>query len=114
LRIIAKPKTEFYGALSLFIQYHFEVEKLFDISPGSFSPPPKVFSSFVKLVPIYRNFDKNFENKLFEIIKITFSQRRKKIKNTLKNFGMKIDIDKRPEELSLEDFINLTKLCLGK
>ncbi len=93
--------------LSYLINYHFEVKELLVLPPNAFYPRPKVFSSFLKLLPKENFLEKTLEEKLFNIIKISFKNRRKKLKNIL-TFVPKEYENKRPEELSLDDFIKIT------
>lgn len=117
-RIVAKPCTKDYGRLSIITQALCDAKKMFDIKPESFIPPPKVMSSVVYIKP-----KQNIENinikKLGIITQTLFSQRRKKIKNAINlllkqniinsNSIMDIDLDKRAEELSVDEYINLSK-----
>jgi len=115
-RLAAKPSTSDYGRLSVMVQYHCDVESLFDVPPAAFYPPPKVTSSIVKLIPHkevkykvanYQNFEK--------LVKAAFSMRRKTLRNSLKSFikdedWQKIQVDPklRPEELSVEDYTRIS------
>jgi 16S rRNA (adenine1518-N6/adenine1519-N6)-dimethyltransferase len=92
--------------LSYLINYHFEIKELLVLPPSAFYPKPKVFSSFLKLLPKNNFLEKSLEEELFKIIKISFKNRRKKLKNILKLVPKEYE-NKRPEELSLNDFINL-------
>lgn len=117
-RIVAKPCTKDYGRLSIITQALCDAKKMFDIKPESFIPPPKVMSSVVYIKP-----KQNIENinikKLGIITQTLFSQRRKKIKNAIhlllkqniinSNSIINIDLDKRAEELSVDEYINLSK-----
>jgi len=113
-RICSSTKSKKYGIPSVLTQAFFKCEKLFDLSESEFDPPPKVQSSVIKLT---RNNIHNLgcdHNKFVQIVKMSFSQRRKKIKNALKNF-INLDnsdlsqiLSKRAEELSVSDFIKLT------
>lgn len=116
-RIIASPCTKSYGRLSIIVQALCDVKKAFDVKPTSFIPPPKVMSSVVYIKPKL-NQNINIE-KLSNITLVLFNQRRKKIKSAidllLKNNTIsaesieKLDLNKRAEELNLEDYIRLTK-----
>lgn len=115
-RIIAPPGKKDYGILSVLTQAYYTGSILFRIKPGSFNPPPKVDSAVIMLER-KENTNLGCNEKLFKsIVKITFNQRRKMIRNTLK--GMIIDtnilndefFNLRPEQLKLEDFINLTNI----
>ncbi len=88
------------------LNYHFEISELFTIPPNAFSPRPKVFSSFLKLIPKTSQFEKNFEDKLFKMIKIAFLNKRKKLKNVLKNIPKEYE-DKRAQDLTFQDFVKI-------
>lgn len=112
-RVIAPPGSKVYGIISVFIQayYHTEIVKV--LGPESFSPPPKVDSMVIRLT---RNdvTQLDCDETLFKrIVKQTFNQRRKMIRNTLKSFEIGEDFEsefltKRPEQLSVADFVKLT------
>jgi 16S rRNA (adenine1518-N6/adenine1519-N6)-dimethyltransferase len=121
-RMIAKKGSKDYGAFSCFLQYYTTAQVLFLIKKNSFFPAPKVDSSFMKLKirqsPAVRV---KHEKILFKIIRGAFNKRRKTLRNSLQGivspkkltlffdkFG--IDINIRPEQLSLEDFANLANL----
>ncbi len=115
-RLAAAPGSKAYGILSILIQLWYDVEYLFTVDENVFSPPPKVKSAVVRMK---RNKRKELEcdESLFKkIVKGTFNQRRKKLRNSIqqivgKNSTLLSDpiLDKRPEQLSIEDFIDLTK-----
>lgn len=118
-RICAVPGSKQYGKLSVMIHYRCAPEKLFDVAPESFEPPPKVTSSVLRLTPhpappvSIQRFD------LFEkVVTQSFSQRRKTLRNSLKPLlsaeqieCLGIDPGARPETLSLEAFASLSN-CL--
>jgi 16S rRNA (adenine1518-N6/adenine1519-N6)-dimethyltransferase len=121
-RIAALPGSKIYGSLSCFVQYYAHPELLFVIRKNSFFPVPKVDSAFLSLdfrpagpLNTYR------ERMLFKIIRASFNQRRKTLRNSLKNLVPRnkleaffaqnnVDQDVRPEDLSLEQFIKLSRL----
>ncbi len=112
-RMAARPSTPDYGRLSVMVQHHFRVERLFDVAPGSFRPPPKVDSSVVRLVPNGegRTVD---EDRLRRVVTAAFSHRRKTVANALAGLfdaaGLAragIDPSLRPENLGLEDYRRL-------
>jgi 16S rRNA (adenine1518-N6/adenine1519-N6)-dimethyltransferase len=117
LRIVARPRTSDYGRLSILCQYLTTATKLFDLPPGAFSPPPKVKSSIVHLVP--KNLSPENLQLLPYIERIThaaFGQRRKMIRTSLSSvlkqeqiIDNNIPVTARAEELSLEDYIQLAK-----
>lgn len=114
-RTAAVPRTKDYGILSVLIQAYYEVTYLFTVSENVFNPPPKVKSGVIRLV---RNVKKGLEGneELFKkIVKAGFNQRRKKLSNALKVLNIPEHmknhdfLDKRAEELSVEDFIVFTE-----
>lgn len=120
-RICAEVNSPQYGVLTLLVKIYAECEHLFDISPGSFFPQPKVTSSFIKITP--KKIKKNSFNEetLIKIIKSAFGQRRKKIINALATTGLskekikeallkaKINPGRRGEALTLDEFEELSK-----
>ncbi len=113
-RIIASPGNKEYGILSVLVQAYYTGKIIFRVKPGSFSPPPKVDSAVIKLER-KEKFTLDCNEALFKtIVKSTFNKRRKMIRNTLKSLVNDDEIlkdvffTKRPEQLSLEDFIALT------
>ena len=114
-RITAKPRSKNFGRLSVLIQYFFDSEILFDISANSFSPPPKIQSSFIKLTPKKKEGLK-FKNLINfkKVIKTAFQFKRKTLKNNFKdilneeNFNsIGINSQKRAEMLNIDDFVNI-------
>ena len=115
-RICSKPKSKKYGIISVLIQAYYNTEILFNVKKENFAPQPKVESSVIKLSRNNTKTLKCHEDKFRKIVKISFNQRRKKLKNSLKSEIIdlnKIDLDllnKRAEELSVENFVKLTNL----
>ena len=112
-RVVAPPGSKTYGILSVLLQAFYDCKRLFLVSRGSFNPPPKVDSAVILL---QRNkVDKlECDEVLFKrVVKMAFSQRRKMLRNTLKSLlneelqGKEI-YTKRPEHLTVQDFINIT------
>ena len=115
-RILAKVNSKEYGRLSILSNWKFEIKKLFDIKPSSFSPRPKVESSLL----LFKEKDKKFPLKdvknLEKITRILFNQRRKKIRKSI-NFIFKnnksiisqlsLDQDLRPQNLDIKTYCNL-------
>ncbi len=95
-RITAIPGSRDYSRLSVMMQLKFKVERKFDIPPSKFTPPPKVYSTVLRL----EKNDEVIPDGFDEFLKILFSQRRKKIRNIVRSemFG-----EKRPEELSIQE-----------
>ena len=115
-RICEKKGSKTYGILSVLVQAFYETEYLFTVSENVFTPPPKVKSGVLKLTR-KDNFRLECDEKLFfSVVKTAFNQRRKTLRNSLKSLnipdnkkGEKI-FDLRPEQLSVEDFIEITKM----
>jgi len=114
-RIVAKPGSRTYGVISVFTQAFFEGQVLFNVSPGSFIPPPRVMSAVIRLK---RNkTDKlDCDEAIFKtVVKNSFNQRRKMLRNTLKSLIkdellLKDELfTKRPENLSVEEFVGITQ-----
>ncbi len=113
-RIIASPGGKDYGVISVLTQAYYEGEYLFSVGNENFAPPPKVQSAVIRLIRKENPIE--CDGKLFKrIVKQAFSQRRKMLRNTLKQFfdseEMMADeyFMKRPEVLSVEEFVELTK-----
>ena len=114
-RICEKPGTKAYGILSVLCQTYFHTQYHFSVPPGVFSPPPKVDSGVLSLQrkeDLIIDFD---EKLLFKVVKTSFQQRRKTLRNSLKILNIPKLIledsifDLRPEKLSAVQFIELTK-----
>ena len=113
LRIAAKEGNKVYGVTSVLVQGFFEVEYLFDVQENSFTPPPKVKSGVLRLLPRKTKLDIKTEKHFFLVVKTAFNQRRKTLRNAVRNlFDATILEDgifnKRAEELSVEQFAALT------
>jgi 16S rRNA (adenine1518-N6/adenine1519-N6)-dimethyltransferase len=114
-RIAASPGTKAYGILSVLLQAWYSAEYLFTVEPEVFNPPPKVKSAVIRLT---RNETQELgcDEKLFkQIVKTTFNQRRKTLRNSIKPILGKecalteADLfNKRPEQLSVQQFVELT------
>jgi len=118
-RIIAKPKSKDYSSLSVFSSYYFSILKVRDLSGGNFMPNTLVQSTILKFTPHQiRQLDKHDEPLFFQLLKLSFKQKRKTLKNNLKDFidiefilsELKIKPSIRAEEVSLADFINIFNL----
>lgn len=115
VRIAEKPGSREYGILSVFLQAFYDIEYLFTVNEGVFNPPPKVKSAVVRLT---RNGVKQLDcdERLFtKVVKATFNQRRKTIRNSLRaGFGSLDDAEHeffplRPEVLGVNEFVSLTR-----
>jgi len=115
-RICESPGTKTYGILSVLTQAFYKAEYLFSVPPGVFHPPPKVDSGVLRLIR-KEDFKLKCDEKLFfKIVKTSFQQRRKTLRNSLKSFNLSDELkeqsvfSQRPEQLSVEDFVELTNL----
>ena len=127
-RIAEQPGSKTYGILSVLLQAWYDIEYLFTVGEGAFNPPPKVKSAVIRLRRNSRT-ELGCDEKLFKtIVKTGFNQRRKTLRNSLKplisdkavreawtpeqstDFLSNPVFELRPERLSVEDFIALTKL----
>ena len=112
-RIAAKNGNKIYGVISVLVQAFFTVEYLFEVNEQSFTPPPKVKSAVIMLKPKVQGVRLKDEKSFFLLVKTAFNQRRKKLRNAVKNlFDEKILLeeifDKRAEQLSVQEFAELT------
>jgi len=114
-RIAAPPGSRTYGILSVLLQAYYEIKILFHVPPGVFNPPPKVMSSVIRLV---RNNTVRLdcdERLFFAVVKRAFQNRRKTLRNALKDLHLPSEVyklgvmDKRAEQLSVADYAGLVK-----
>lgn len=116
-RICEAPGSKAYGILSVLTQAFYKAEYLFTVNENVFNPPPKVKSGVIRLTR-KENYTLPCDEKLFfSIVKTAFGQRRKTLRNSLKSFldskgALKENVifDKRPEALSVGEFISLTQM----
>ncbi|MGH8763267.1 MAG: 16S rRNA (adenine(1518)-N(6)/adenine(1519)-N(6))-dimethyltransferase RsmA [Nitrosospira sp.] len=114
-RMVAMPSTPDYGRLSVMLQYRFEMEQLFVVSPECFRPAPKVESAVVRMIPRTRPLiEASREKLLAKVVSAAFSQRRKTLHNTLHAhlkpedyLILKIDPSLRAENLSVAQFVTI-------
>ncbi|TNG00272.1 MAG: 16S rRNA (adenine(1518)-N(6)/adenine(1519)-N(6))-dimethyltransferase RsmA [Gammaproteobacteria bacterium] len=117
-RIISPPGNKNYGRLSVMMQLYFFTEALFEVSPGAFRPPPKVQSTFLRLIPHSQPpVEILNQNRFSSIVAAAFSQRRKTLRNCLKGIldssqieQAGIDPGVRAETLPLEAFAALSNV----
>lgn len=120
-RIASKPGKKAYGILSVLLQAYYDIEYLFTVNENVFAPPPKVKSAVVRLTRNRRQ-ELGCDEQLFkQVVKTAFNQRRKQMRNSLMPLVGKENpllsepvFTKRPEQLSVEEFIELTNLIDGK
>lgn len=114
-RICEKKGSKTYGILSVLVQAFYDAEYLFTVPEHVFNPPPKVKSGVLRLTR-KKDFHLPVDEKLFfNVVKIAFNQRRKTLRNSLKTYNLSDNLkedsifDLRPEQLSVEQFIDLTQ-----
>lgn len=115
-RICQKEGSKKYGIISVITQAYYNAKLLFEVSNDLFTPPPKVNSAVISLKR-KENLNLNCDEKLFlKIVKLSFQQRRKTMRNSLKQINLSDNLredtifDKRPEQLSVTEFIDLTNM----
>ncbi|MBN9076668.1 MAG: 16S rRNA (adenine(1518)-N(6)/adenine(1519)-N(6))-dimethyltransferase [Rhizobiales bacterium 65-79] len=118
-RIVAKPGDDAYGRLGVLAGWRAEAKILFDVPPQAFTPPPKVTSSVVSIVPRETPMPADLRA-LETVTRAAFGQRRKMLRQSLKPLGgdalllaAGIDGTKRPETLSIGEFVSLAKAAGG-
>jgi 16S rRNA (adenine1518-N6/adenine1519-N6)-dimethyltransferase len=121
-RMAALPGGKEYGRLTVMLQYRFQVEKLLRVSAGAFNPVPQVESAFVRLTP-YRQLPSVAvdENLFAELVRAAFTQRRKTLRNALRDHasgdelsGLGIDPGLRPERLSVKEFVQIANAVTAR
>lgn len=121
-RMAAGPGGKVYGRLSVMIQYRFEVEKLFDVPPGAFRPPPQVDSAFVRLVPrVALPLEPVEEEVMQKMVAQAFTQRRKTLRNAMSGFmqadelsALGVEPTLRPENLSVETYVRIARFVASR
>jgi 16S rRNA (adenine1518-N6/adenine1519-N6)-dimethyltransferase len=118
-RMVAAPNSADYGRLSVMLQARFQMEKVLDVAPDAFHPPPKVDSAVVRMVPLADVVDVPW-SLLSELVRVAFGQRRKLLRHTLgawlqqKGVATDFDVQRRAQEVSVAEFVALAKLCHGQ
>lgn len=116
-RFMSKPNSRDYGSLSVFLQYNFDVTKVVNVNKRCFEPVPKVDSVVVKLSK-NKKFQAQNEEKFYKLVKDSFTQKRKNLRNNLRNYDLnKIenvlkkynkDLTSRAESLTIEEFVDIS------
>ena len=114
-RMVAAPGTSAYGRLSVALQYRFEMEKVLDVGPDAFYPQPKVESAVIRMLPRAAHELTARDDALFaRIVTTAFSQRRKTLRNTLRDIltladfeALVINPQARAETLAVDDFVRI-------
>jgi 16S rRNA (adenine1518-N6/adenine1519-N6)-dimethyltransferase len=114
-RIVAPPGSTQYGRLSVMLQYYFDAQQILEVAAAAFRPPPKVASAVVRMVPRQRAPSQSCDEELLgRLARAAFSQRRKTLRNTLREYLQGADFaelgiapDARAQELSVGDFVRI-------
>ena len=113
-RMVARPATSDYGRLSVMLQWRYAMDNVLFVPPESFDPPPRVDSAVVRMVPLASPPQLNVKT-LETLVQVAFSQRRKILRNTLgkwldeKGFGGTFDLQRRAEEVPVEEYVALVQ-----
>jgi len=118
-RLCAGPGSKTYGILSVLLQAYYRVDYLFTVNENVFIPPPRVKSAVIRLTRNDREKLDCDETMFFRVVKTSFNQRRKTLRNSLKSFMIDYDgwdlsdlAGKRAEELSVDDFVRLARVAV--
>ena len=117
-RFKAKPNSKEYNSLSVYLNYYFDVKKVIDVSKNVFIPKPNVDSIVVEFIKKENKFKLNDESLFFKLVKDSFSQKRKTLKNNLKQYNLEkiekvlkshnYDLSVRAEQLPIEIFVDIS------
>ena len=121
-RMVATPKTNDYGRLSVMLQYFFDMESLIDVPPESFIPAPKVDSAVVRMIPVAGRIGTAQDFTHFaDLVRLAFHQRRKTLRNNLKGVASDEDLQavgilptQRAEEVAAERYVALSNALVRK
>lgn len=121
-RMVAAPKTNDYGRLSVMLQYFFDMESLIDVPPESFIPAPKVDSAVVRMIPVAGRIGMAQDFAHFaDLVRLAFHQRRKTLRNNLKGVAGDEDLQavgilptQRAEEVAAEKYVALSNRLVDK
>ena len=116
-RMVAEPGTKAFSRLSVMLQYRYVIDKLLDVPPESFQPPPKVDSAIVRMIP-YAPHELSSVNQttLGELVTAAFSQRRKMLRNTLSAYrdtvdfeALGFDLQRRAEDVPVAEYVSVAQ-----
>ena len=116
-RFMSQPNSRDYGSLSVFLQYNFDVTRVVNVNKRCFEPVPKVDSVVVKLSK-NKKYQANDEEKFYKLVKDSFTQKRKNLRNNLRNYNLEKveeilkrynkDLTARAESISVEQFVEIS------
>ncbi len=116
-RMVAEPGSKAFSRLSVMLQYRYLIDKLLDVPPESFQPPPKVDSAIVRMIPhAPHELPTVDEPTLGAVVTAAFSQRRKMLRNTLSSFRDVVDFDalgfdlaRRAEDVPVAEYVRVAQ-----
>lgn len=111
-RLAASPGSKAWGRITVLMQYHCDVELLFEVPPQSFEPPPKVWSAVLRLVPKRETLALRDPSSLDRVVRHAFAQRRKRLGNALQSLELDwaragVDAGRRADDVSVAEFVAL-------
>lgn len=120
-RMVAEPGSKAFGRLTVMLQYRYVIDKLIDVPPESFQPPPKVDSAIVRMIPYApHELPVVDEAILGDLVTAAFSQRRKMLRNTLADYrdrvdfeGLGFDLARRAEDVPVEEYVRIAQTLNG-
>ncbi|WP_322049501.1 16S rRNA (adenine(1518)-N(6)/adenine(1519)-N(6))-dimethyltransferase RsmA [Paraburkholderia sp. J67] len=116
-RMVAEPGTKAFSRLSVMLQYRYVMDKVLDVPPESFQPPPKVDSAIVRMIPYAPHELAKVDNAILgELVTAAFSQRRKMLRNTLADYRERVDFEalgfdlqRRAEDVPVEEYVRVAQ-----
>ncbi len=116
-RMVAEPGSKAFGRLSVMLQYRYVMDKMLDVPPESFQPPPKVDSAIVRMIPFSPEELAPVDERVFaDLVMAAFSQRRKMLRNTLSAYRERVDFEalgfdlaRRAEEVSVDEYVRVAQ-----
>jgi 16S rRNA (adenine1518-N6/adenine1519-N6)-dimethyltransferase len=116
-RMVAEPGSKAFSRLSVMLQYRYVIDKLLDVPPESFQPPPKVNSAIVRMIPYAPHELPDVDDTtLGEVVTAAFSQRRKMLRNTLSAYRDVVDFDalgfdlaRRAEDVPVDEYVRVAQ-----
>ncbi|WP_206997391.1 16S rRNA (adenine(1518)-N(6)/adenine(1519)-N(6))-dimethyltransferase RsmA [Trinickia mobilis] len=117
-RMVAEPGSKEFGRLSVMLQYRYVIDKLIDVPPEAFQPPPKVDSAIVRMIPYAPNELAPVDSAVLgEVVTAAFSQRRKMLRNTLAAYRDTVDFDalgfdlaRRAEDVPVDEYVRVAQV----
>ncbi len=116
-RFCAMPGNKSYGTLTIYLNYYFEMQKLFNVPSACFKPAPKVDSAVIKFTKRQKKYEVSSEEVFFKLIHDAFSQKRKNLKNNLRGYDLEkiesilkrnnFNLSNRAEQLPIEIFVQI-------